>query len=135
MTFNEDSRVKIPAILTLTRLGYTYISLKNRTDIDPSTNIFKDIFFSSLRELNPNTDEAELQKFFNKIQTMLDYEDLGKEFYKNLTTSAGLKLIDWENPKNNKLHVCTELTYGNKEEDNFRPDITCLLYTSDAADD
>ena len=72
MTFNEDSRVKIPAILTLTRLGYTYISLKNRTDIDPSTNIFKDIFFSSLRELNPNTDEAELQKFFNKIQTMLD---------------------------------------------------------------
>ncbi len=127
MTFNEDSRVKIPAILTLTRLGYTYISLKNRTDIDPSTNIFKDIFFSSLRELNPNTDEAELQKFFNKIQTMLDYEDLGKEFYKNLTTSAGLKLIDWENPKNNKLHVCTELTYGNKEEDNFRPDITLLI--------
>lgn len=127
MAFNEDTRVKIPAILTLTRLGYEYISLKNRTDIDPNTNIFKDIFFNSLRELNPNTDEADLQKFFNKIQTMLDNEDLGKEFYKNLTTSSGLKLIDWNNPKKNKLHVCTELTYGNKDEDNFRPDITLLI--------
>ena len=46
MTFNEDTRVKIPAILTLTRLGYDYISLKGRTDIDPETNIFKDIFFA-----------------------------------------------------------------------------------------
>jgi len=29
MRFNEDSRVKIPAILHLARLGYTYLSLKN----------------------------------------------------------------------------------------------------------
>lgn len=28
MKFNEDSRVKIPAILHLTRLGYSYLSLK-----------------------------------------------------------------------------------------------------------
>ncbi|GHV41110.1 hypothetical protein AGMMS49546_16310 [Spirochaetia bacterium] len=27
--FNEDTRVKIPAILTLTRLGYGYLSLKD----------------------------------------------------------------------------------------------------------
>lgn len=26
MAFNEDTRVKIPAILTLTRLGYKYLS-------------------------------------------------------------------------------------------------------------
>jgi hypothetical protein len=26
---NEDTRVKLPAILHLTRLGYNYISLKN----------------------------------------------------------------------------------------------------------
>ena len=31
MKFNEDSRVKIPAIIHLTRLGYDYISLKNNT--------------------------------------------------------------------------------------------------------
>ena len=28
MKFNEDSRVKIPAILHLMRLGYEYVSLK-----------------------------------------------------------------------------------------------------------
>ena len=28
--FNEDSRVKIPAILHLMRLGYKYLSLKGR---------------------------------------------------------------------------------------------------------
>lgn len=27
---NEDSRVKLPAILHLTQLGYKYLSLKNR---------------------------------------------------------------------------------------------------------
>ncbi|MDD4556479.1 MAG: DEAD/DEAH box helicase family protein [Alphaproteobacteria bacterium] len=127
MAFNEDTRVKIPAILTLTRLGYGYLSLKDRTDIDPQTNIFKDIFFDSLRKLNPNTADEELQKFFLKIQTMLDYEDLGKAFYELLTSGAGIKLIDWEKPLRNTLNVCTELTCGNKDEDSFRPDITLLI--------
>ncbi len=31
MSFNEDTRVKIPSILHLCRMGYTYISLKGRT--------------------------------------------------------------------------------------------------------
>ncbi|MDD5329375.1 MAG: hypothetical protein PHX38_05175 [Sulfuricella sp.] len=29
MVFSEDSRVKIPCILHLIRLGYSYLSLKN----------------------------------------------------------------------------------------------------------
>ena len=41
MSFNENTRVKIPAIITLTRLGYNYLSLTDRTDIDKETNIFK----------------------------------------------------------------------------------------------
>ena len=84
MTFNEDTRVKIPAILTLTRLGYDYISLKGRDDIDQETNIFKDIFFKNIRKLNPSVEETNIQKFFQKIQLMLDNDDLGKEFYQNL---------------------------------------------------
>ena len=40
--FNEDSRVKIPAIIHLSRLGYKYVS-KN-AKIDKDTNIFIDIF-------------------------------------------------------------------------------------------
>ena len=53
MKFNEDSRVKIPSILHLTRLGYEYISLKN-TSWDENTNIFKDLFVSSITNINKN---------------------------------------------------------------------------------
>ncbi|MCT7466705.1 hypothetical protein N5T78_08950 [Aliarcobacter cryaerophilus] len=38
MKHNEDSRVKIPAILHLTRLGYKYLSLKE-CSWDKNTNI------------------------------------------------------------------------------------------------
>ena len=127
MAFNEDTRVKIPAILTLTRLGYKYLSLKSRSDIDPKTNIFTDIFFDSLQRLNPNTEEEDLKKFFNKLQTLLDNDDLGKDFYNHLINSSGIKLVDWEHIEKNQLHVCTELTYGDKDGDNFRPDITLLV--------
>lgn len=43
MKFNEDSRVKIPTLLHLTRLGYTYLSLKDASwDISnlPKQNAF-----------------------------------------------------------------------------------------------
>ena len=53
MKFNEDSRVKIPSILHLTRLGYEYISLKN-TSCDENTNIFKDLFVSYIKNINKN---------------------------------------------------------------------------------
>ena len=53
MKFNEDSRVKIPSILHLTRLGYEYISLKN-TSWDENTNIFKDLFVSFIKNINKN---------------------------------------------------------------------------------
>lgn len=43
MKFNEDSRVKIPTILHLMRIGYDYLSLANHT-WDESINIFNDIF-------------------------------------------------------------------------------------------
>ena len=43
MAFNEDSRVKIPAILHLMRLGYKYISKYEQKRIE-ETNIFPDIF-------------------------------------------------------------------------------------------
>ncbi len=43
MKFNEDTRVKLPAILHLMRLGYQYLSLKGqRWDLD--TNIFPELF-------------------------------------------------------------------------------------------
>ena len=47
MTFNEDSRVKIPTILHLMRLGYEYLPLSTAS-WDESTNIFTDIFNESI---------------------------------------------------------------------------------------
>jgi type I restriction enzyme R subunit len=126
MAFNEDTRVKIPAILTLTRLGYGYLSLKNRTDIDPQTNIFKDIFFNALHKLNPTTQEDKFKRLFSQIQIMLDNDDLGEEFYKLLTTPSGIKLIDFKNIDNNILNVATELPCINEQEE-FRPDITLFI--------
>jgi len=35
MKFNEDSRIKIPSILQLTRLGYDYIPLKEGIKVSP----------------------------------------------------------------------------------------------------
>jgi hypothetical protein len=47
MVFNEDSRVKIPAILHLMRLGYHYIPFAQHNRIE-SNNIFPEIFTSSI---------------------------------------------------------------------------------------
>lgn len=125
MAFNEDSRVKLPAIIHLTKLGYKYISLKD-AKIDPSTNIFTDIFADSVKKLNDNFDDDTIEKELSKISLMLDYEDLGQAFYEYLTAPYGIKLVDFTNFENNTLHVCTELTYKNGE-DEFRPDITLLI--------
>lgn len=50
MSFNENSRVKIPAVLYLCRLGFKYLSLKNVAH-ETSTNIFTDIFASTISTL------------------------------------------------------------------------------------
>lgn len=128
--FNEDTRVKIPAILTLTRLGYNYLSLKGRTDIDSETNIFTDIFNSSIKKLNPDISDKELSMLLTNIKNDLNNDDLGEAFYKRLInqvdTITSPKLIDFENIENNTLNVITELTCKNGE-DEFRPDITILI--------
>ena len=51
MTFNEDSRVKIPATLHFRRLGYTYQSKKNQ-NIQRHNNIFVDVFKNAIRDIN-----------------------------------------------------------------------------------
>ena len=162
MAFNENTRVKIPAILHLTRIGYEYVSLKNAA-WDESTNIFTEIFNKSINRINPSykkgtpkvksnnkdykkgdtyeniaADSATLikidlyesyidtQRIINELKDLLDYEDLGRAFYKRLMSSTGIKLIDFENFENNNFHVCTELPCRNGD-DEFRPDITILI--------
>ena len=169
MVFNENTRVKIPAILHLTQLGYEYVSLKN-AKIDLDTNIFTDIFTESILRINamPNTPddvatakektssetseyayemgelsymvaedapaycvdrnitEEDVSRLLLELKDLLDYQDLGKAFYKRMLSMTGIRLIDFEDFLNNSFHVCTELTCKNGE-DEFRPDITILI--------
>lgn len=125
MAFNENTRVKIPAILHLCRLGYSYISL-SKTKIDESTNIFTDIFSESILRINPEIDASEVKRTFENVSLALDNEDLGEVFSNMLMATSGIKLIDFKDFNNNSFHVVTELTYKNGD-DEFRPDITLLV--------
>lgn len=125
-THNENSRVKIPAILHLMRLGYDYLSIKN-ANWDKSTNIFPEIFIESLCRINPELSEDDVRRLLTDITIELDNEDLGQKFYERLTNqSGGKKLIDFQNFDNNSFHVVTELPCVNGDEE-FRPDITLLV--------
>ncbi len=125
MSFNENTRVKIPAILHLCRLGYGYLSL-NQTNRDESTNIFTDLFSQSILKINPNLNAGDVKRVFENVSLVLDNEDLGEAFYKMLISNSGIRLIDFNDFNNNSFHVVTELTYKNGE-DEFRPDITILI--------
>jgi type I restriction enzyme R subunit len=125
MSFNENTRVKIPAILHLCRLGYSYLPL-SKTKHDESTNIFTDVFSESILRINPDLDASDVKRVFENVSLALDNEDLGQAFYKMLIASSGTKLIDFNDFSNNSFHVVTELTYKNGE-DEFRPDISILI--------
>ncbi len=125
-SFNENTRVQVPAALHLCKLGYTY--LDNIQAYDVKTNILIDVFLNAVKRLNPDLSSQDASLLFSKIINVADNDDLGREFYQMLSANSGVKLIDFENPDNNDWHVTTEFTCENEDtEDNFRPDITCFV--------
>ncbi|HHC7315642.1 type I restriction endonuclease subunit R [Shewanella avicenniae] len=125
MSFTEDSRVKIPTILHLMRLGYEYLSLKG-THWDKDTNIFPELFSLAVSRINPDMTSDDVGRLLEEVKLSLDNEDLGRAFFNKLKARSGTKLIDFENFSNNSFHVVTELTYKNGD-DEFRPDIILLI--------
>ena len=81
MNFNENTRVKIPALIHLTRLGYEYLILSH-SKWDLNTNIFTDIFKESIKRINPQMNDAGVKRLYEDINIALDGEDLGEKFYK-----------------------------------------------------
>lgn len=128
--FNEDTRVKLPALVHLTRLGYKYLSQKSssfKENLIPETNIVRNIFDEAIHRLNPDKEDINADDLLEKLRLDLENDDLGEEFYKNLMKGRDdIKLIDLENFDNNTLNCVTELTFKNGE-DEFRPDITILV--------
>src|SRR5690554_5345577 len=125
MKFNEDTRVKIPAILHLMRLGYQYLSLKGQS-WDLETNIFPELFSAAVTRINPDIEPDDVSRLLEDTKLLLDNEDLGRAFFERLTDRSNTKLIDFENFNKNTFHVVTELTCQNGDEE-FRPDITLLI--------
>nr|WP_302305948.1 DEAD/DEAH box helicase family protein [Ruthenibacterium lactatiformans] len=129
MIHNENSRVKIPALIHLTRLDYSYLSLKQyKGGICPETNIFKSIFREGVNRINGESlSERDIDRLLEELTIKLSNDDLGRAFYKALLNGIdGLRLIDLEDETHNTYHVVTELTYRNGD-DEFRPDITLLI--------
>lgn len=127
--FNEATRVQMPALVHLNKLGYEYFGKITEdmagTIYDNETNILIQEFEKQFCSLNPNKKD-EFEQIFKDIKQELDNDDLGRSFYKRLIKLSPTKLIDFENPENNTFHYTAEFTCKNKQ-DEFRPDITLFI--------
>ena len=127
--FNEATRVQMPALVHLTKLGYIYygkISEETAGEVyDQDTNILIDVFRKKFAELNPERSGEALQ-VLREIRQELDNDDLGRAFYARLTSVSPVRLIDFENLDNNDYHCTAEFTCKNGQ-DEFRPDITLFV--------
>lgn len=127
--FNEATRVQMPGIVHLTRLGYTYFGKISEdsagTIYDPDTNILKQVFLEQFAKLNPGH-EGEGEQVLRSIRQELDNDDLGREFYNRLISVSPIKLIDFNNPEKNTFHCTAEFTCR-RDQDEFRPDITLFI--------
>ncbi|MGL2892403.1 type I restriction endonuclease [Helicobacter pylori] len=118
MPYNEITRVQIHALMHLAELGYDFIPVKNKPNLDTATNILTDSFTQAFERLNPNKNA---QDSLTEIKKRLNYDDLGKSFYEYLLKSE-YQIIDFDNPNNNLYEMMTELPYKS-----FRPDITLFI--------
>ncbi|WP_367701146.1 type I restriction endonuclease [Helicobacter pylori] len=121
MPYNEITRVQIPALMHLAKLGYDFIptnSKENKPNLDTDTNILIDSFTQAFERLNPTKNA---QDSLAEIKKRLNYDDLGKSFYEYLLKSEH-QIIDFDNPNNNLYEMTAELPYKS-----FRPDITLFI--------
>ncbi len=121
MPYNEITRVQVPALMHLAKLGYDFIpanSEENKPNLDAATNILTDSFTQAFEKLNPTKNAKEA---LAEIKKRLNYGDSGKEFYEYLIKSEH-QIIDFDNPNNNLYEMMAELPYKS-----FRPDITLFI--------
>ncbi|HYE08703.1 MAG TPA: type I restriction endonuclease, partial [Patescibacteria group bacterium] len=127
--YNEATRVQMPALVHLSRLGYEYYGKiseeKAGMVYDSDTNILKKIFKEQFCALNPGH-EGEVEQTLSTIRQELDNDDLGRSFYKRLTSVSPVRLIDFEHPEKNTYHFTAEFSCK-RDQDEFRPDITLFI--------
>ncbi|WRA00754.1 type I restriction endonuclease subunit R [Helicobacter pylori] len=121
MPYNEITRVQVPALMHLAKLGYDFIptnSKENKPNLDTATNILTDSFTQAFERLNPTKNA---QDVLAEMKKRLKYDDLGKSFYEYLLKSEH-QIIDFDNPNNNLYEMMTELPYKS-----LRTDITLFI--------
>lgn len=127
--FTEATRVQMPAMVHLTRLGYSYFGKihedMNGIVYDGDTNILLQVFELQFKKLNPGH-EGEYLQILKDIRKELNDDDLGRGFYNRLKSVSPVKLIDFDNISNNTFHFTAEFTCKNGQ-DEFRPDITLFV--------
>ena len=119
--------MKLPALLHLSRLGYTCLSGK-KTRRDRRTNMLPGELRGALREINgAEISEETLARLTDDLTEELDRPDLGQAFVRTLRDGwNGLRLIDWDHPERNRFHSAAELSCG-QGKNRFRPDITLFV--------
>ncbi|MFP6234483.1 type I restriction endonuclease [Helicobacter pylori] len=121
MPYNEITRVQIPALMHLAKLGYDFIPTnpkENKPNLDTATNILIDSFTQAFERSNPNKNAKDS---LAEMKKRLNYDDLGKSFYEYLLKSEH-QIIDFDNPNNNLYEMMTELPYKS-----LRTDITLFI--------
>ena len=127
-TFNENTRVQVPAAVHLCRLGYLYYGAIAPKEFDASTNILTRKCAAALVRLNPGMAEAQAASLVQDLIRLSSNDDLGRAFYQKITATTGVRYIDFENPDANEWGCTTEFECENPEtHDRFRPDITCFV--------
>ncbi|GAA7210198.1 hypothetical protein ID0449_13980 [Helicobacter pylori] len=118
MPHNEITRVQVPALMHLAKLGYDFIPTNSKPNLDTATNILTDSFTQAFERLNPTKNA---QDSLTEMKKRLNYNDLGKNFYEYLLKSEH-QIIDFDNPNNNLYEMMAELPYKS-----FRPDATLFI--------
>ncbi len=118
MPHNEITRVQVPALMHLAKLGYVFIPTNSKPNLDTATNILIDSFTQAFERLNPTKNAKDS---LTEMKKRLNYNDLGKSFYEYLLKSEH-QIIDFDNPNNNLYEMMAELPYKS-----FRPDITLFI--------
>ncbi len=118
MPHNEITRVQVPALMHLAKLGYDFIPTNSKPNLDTAANILTDSFTQAFERLNPTKNA---QDSLTEMKKRLNYNDLGKSFYEYLLKSEH-QIIDFDNPNNNLYEMMAELPYKS-----FRPDITLFI--------
>ncbi|MBQ6399869.1 MAG: hypothetical protein IJI21_07100 [Clostridia bacterium] len=124
----ETLRMTIPALIHLSRLGFSYLSREALGQREKQTNFMPETLRASLERINgvPVSRET-AARLTEELLHRLEAEDLGRRFYETLRNGwQGLRLIDFSHPARNAFHSAAELACG-RGAGSFRPDITLFI--------